>query len=265
MNQSIEDASEFEAWFEQWRVSTWRPLPSDERQECPKHWAINAKHHMSIAWQAARQSSQSEPIAYRWGNENAWLLTDEKPVSNDPSIFVQPLFLAAPQQAIPSDGQVYLSQNQADYLKVKLASTIKSWTHELVSKDKFIELQNDYIQSFVLSASPTAPIDNGREVSMDVSTGDDDIGNRIFGNVIGIQDGIILVEETARNFAAPIDNVAVKKVLDLCQPLETVEYWAKEHAREPYKTGGGKTVQLLLEYMELRRALIPTQANRTEG
>jgi hypothetical protein len=50
----------------------------------------------------ARQSSQSEPVAYRWGNENAWLLTDEKPVSNDPNIFVQPLFLAAPQQAIPS-------------------------------------------------------------------------------------------------------------------------------------------------------------------
>jgi uncharacterized NAD(P)/FAD-binding protein YdhS len=66
------------------------------------------------------------------------------------------------QQAIPSDGQVYLSQNQADYLKVKLASTIKSWTHELVSKDKFIELQNDYIQSFVLSASPTAPIERDK-------------------------------------------------------------------------------------------------------
>jgi hypothetical protein len=65
--------------------------------------------------------------------------------------------------------------------------------------------------------------------------------------------------------AAPIYNVAVKKVLDLCEPLETVEYWAREHAREPYKTGGGMTVQLILEYMELRRSLIPTQANRTEG
>lgn len=43
----------FEKWFEQWRASTWHPLPSDARQDLPEHWAMNAQHHMSIAWQAA--------------------------------------------------------------------------------------------------------------------------------------------------------------------------------------------------------------------
>lgn len=31
-------------------------------------------------------------VAWRWGNEAAWLLTDEKPVSDDPSIHVEPLY-----------------------------------------------------------------------------------------------------------------------------------------------------------------------------
>jgi hypothetical protein len=132
-----------------------------------------------IELQASRQSSQSEPVASivqeifdlciqyeRSCHNTGYLHLAEKLLvlagraNSAIKIMEQPL--AAPQQAIPSDWQVFLSQNQADYLKVKLASTIKSWTHELVSKDKFIELQNDYIQSFVLSASPTAPIERDK-------------------------------------------------------------------------------------------------------
>jgi hypothetical protein len=110
------------------------------------------------------------------------------------------------------------------------------------------------------TASPTAPIDdyealNGREVSMDVSTGDDDIGNRIFGNVIGIQDGIILVEETARNFAAPIDNgiaealeKAAKAIDDFASSGENKDDWTITRDLAFYRAA------------EVVRSLIPTQA-----
>lgn len=61
MNDADKMQEAFEAWFEQWRVSTWRPLPSDERKECPKHWATNPKMHMKIGWQAAT-AQQAERI-----------------------------------------------------------------------------------------------------------------------------------------------------------------------------------------------------------
>lgn len=48
----------FESWFEEWRLSTWKPLPSDVRKECPKHWAMNAKYYMDIAYQAATKASK---------------------------------------------------------------------------------------------------------------------------------------------------------------------------------------------------------------
>ena len=43
----------------------------------------------------------------------------------------------------------------------------------------------------------------GMKVSMDVSTGDDDAGNRIFGRVIGASADVILAEESRRNFTSP--------------------------------------------------------------
>lgn len=51
----------FEEWFEAWRRSTWRPLPSDieaGRAECPKHWNTNARRHMQISWEAARATAK---------------------------------------------------------------------------------------------------------------------------------------------------------------------------------------------------------------
>lgn len=44
----------------------------------------------------ANSLQSSEPVAWRWGNDNAWLLTDEKPVSCDASVMVQPLFTHPP-------------------------------------------------------------------------------------------------------------------------------------------------------------------------
>lgn len=48
-----------------------------------------------------------------------------------------------------SDNQVYLSQTQADYLKVKLATGVRSWNPLAVNVDEFIEIQNDHLQHFV--------------------------------------------------------------------------------------------------------------------
>ena len=59
----------FEKWFEQWRASTWKPLPSDERKNLPEHWAMSAKHHMEIAWQAAQQQNAGEIAELKADNE----------------------------------------------------------------------------------------------------------------------------------------------------------------------------------------------------
>jgi hypothetical protein len=40
----------------------------------------------------------------------------------------------------------------------------------------------------------------GKKISMDVSTGDDNAGNRIFGTVVEIQDDVLLAVEDSRNF-----------------------------------------------------------------
>ena len=45
-----------------------------------------------------------------------------------------------------------------------------------------------------------ASIGNTKKVSIDVSTSDDDSGNRIFCEVVGVQDDTILLVETGRNY-----------------------------------------------------------------
>ena len=53
------ERAEFEAWFDDWRRSTWHPLPSDiakGKAEMPTHWNENPKRHMQIAWQASRRA-----------------------------------------------------------------------------------------------------------------------------------------------------------------------------------------------------------------
>jgi hypothetical protein len=66
--------------------------------------------------------------------------------------------------------------------------------------------------------------------------------------------------------AAPIDNgKLLNELIEQAQPLETIEYWANEHAKDPYKTGGGMTVKLIREYLAIRKALIPdTQAYQAQ-
>ena len=53
------ERAEFEAWFDDWRRSTWHPLPSDiakGKAEMPVHWNENARQDMQIAWKAARRA-----------------------------------------------------------------------------------------------------------------------------------------------------------------------------------------------------------------
>jgi hypothetical protein len=74
-----------------------------------------------------------------------------------------------------------------DDLNSELAQNPLAW--------KAWQVSRDYTMSHVLVS---------KEVSMDVSTDDDDAGNRIFGTVIGVMPDrggvMILVEESHRNF-----------------------------------------------------------------
>jgi hypothetical protein len=75
------------------------------------------------------------------------------------------------------------------------------------------------------AAAPATPNLIGMEVSIDVSTGDEDGGNRIFGRVDGVQAGtdgksMILATEESRNFAAPQAQQPEAAPSDLLQLVE---------------------------------------------
>ena len=64
---------------------------------------------------------------------------------------------------------------------------------------------------------------------MDVSTGDDDAGNRIFGRVIGASADVILAEESRRNFTFPPQS----------KPLTDKQILADETLRYYFGLNGG--------------------------
>lgn len=73
---------------------------------------MSVRHLYKRAWDAAieRQRSSVEAVAWRWGKGDTWLLTDQKPVSHDGSVEIQPLFIAPQQSPIPQgepDGYSY--------------------------------------------------------------------------------------------------------------------------------------------------------------
>ena len=79
----------------------------------------------------------------------------------------------------------------------------------------------------------------GMEVSVDVSTGEDDAHHRVFGRVdsvmlesCGAQEDIILVIEESRNYAAPVDAKAIRS-----EALEEAAKWFEdeEHPLQPKK------------------------------
>lgn len=48
---------------------------------------------------------------------------------------------------------IYLTQEQADYVKTKLAAGMRIWNPMLVSREEFIKAQNDHIQAWVMTLS----------------------------------------------------------------------------------------------------------------
>jgi len=64
--------------------------------------------------------------------------------------------------------------------------------------DKSAPIHPEFVAGFDAALAQIAK--RGAQVSMDVSTGDTDAGNRIFGTIDVVQDGVILAIEDSRNF-----------------------------------------------------------------
>lgn len=95
----------------------------------------------------------------------------------------------------------------------KALSTIRSARANFQSETS---IENNPADFFKAEQEPVAWYDKikGMEVSMDVSTGEEDECHRIFGRVDGVmlqscgsQEDTILVIEDSRNFAAPVESV----------------------------------------------------------
>jgi hypothetical protein len=158
MNQSIEDASRIE--FEKTGMGKSDFVYFDKVDNVYK---ASASHHAQMAmdkqrwwegWQAARQSSQSEPVAVFRNTDDRYFV--EFPsydgLENIPD--KSPLFLAAPQQAIPSgwkfsDAEVLEWNSRND-------DKFQGKVHEARTA---IE---DARSMHMLSASPTAPIERDK-------------------------------------------------------------------------------------------------------
>jgi hypothetical protein len=147
-DQSIEDASRNNWTTKQWaeHVGAWE---NEQGQVCFGSWQALAAM-LSQFQQDARQSSQSEPVAsiiFNESEEYTILPLGREVFKLAPNV-EHGLYLAAPQQAIPSDLDALIYEhtkfnvNQADD-----AITIKG-IKSLINA--------------VLSASPTAPIESDK-------------------------------------------------------------------------------------------------------
>lgn len=76
---------------------------NDEKSKCHFH-NLQCAYPSCLCSPKSALSTKAQPevtgaVAWRWGNEAAWLLTDEKPVSDDPTIHVVPLYPPSAIQA----------------------------------------------------------------------------------------------------------------------------------------------------------------------
>jgi hypothetical protein len=125
MNQSIEDASRsvFEAWAELNGYS----IQKDKLVEA--NYVRSPTEYLWKGWQAARQSSQSnEPVGYVSNNFKENLKLGIKiDVSRTPyKHLTMPIYIAAPQQAIPSEpvGELTINKNIAS----SITEMVREWT-----------------------------------------------------------------------------------------------------------------------------------------
>jgi hypothetical protein len=138
MNQSIEDAATaFSIEFEGELVG-------------PKDWEIWLK-----AWQASRQSSQSEPVAVFRNTDDRYFVEFPNYHGLENIADKSPLFLAAPQQAIPSGWQLVPKEATTEMM-------LEAHKLNLVGVSKGTAKVFDKIYKAMLSASPTAPIERDK-------------------------------------------------------------------------------------------------------
>ena len=150
---------------------------------------------------------------------------------------VDPVSQPAPAQPVAAQGepvadQIIADANNYQFLKAHAFNTIRrgsdgpyvSWTLEIPAANE--PGDNDSLDAAIAyeakfsgwkqtyTAPPPAPVAapdltdllHGLEVSIDVSTGEDDAGNRIFARVEEVMGGdkpTIIATEESRNFAAP--------------------------------------------------------------
>jgi hypothetical protein len=180
-DQSIEDASRKE--FQQWLFSTNEGFDINDPDDYEQIINQRETSYMWEAWQAARQSSQSEPVGYfiscddadkpngvfygfRQELESAKGLAEA--LSKFPNVKISPAYLVAPQQAIPS-GYALVPYDVLARIKNlprfsflsppeggvrRFADTSGNW----IEQYEVIKLLDDYI----FSASPTAPIERDK-------------------------------------------------------------------------------------------------------
>jgi hypothetical protein len=111
--------------------------------------------------QASRQSSQSEPVAwrYRYHNEGSWQVSLNQTCEADlewlketyKELLIEPLYLAAPQQAIPSGWKLVPIEPNGDMLCA--GRELDVWN---------INPMPMKVYKAMLSASPTAPIESDK-------------------------------------------------------------------------------------------------------
>jgi hypothetical protein len=157
-DQSIEDASrrEFEVWAKkEFKKFNWMNFFIN-KGEYTEPYIEQAWR----GWQAARQSSQSEPVAYMATYKDNKRLGFSQPINVDYRYWTLHPLYAAPQQVIPSEQNM----KRAIYENLMIAIS-----HAKVAEDSFSFLTNQIEAMFNTefsirkrAASPTAPIERDK-------------------------------------------------------------------------------------------------------
>lgn len=80
---------------------------------------------------------------------------------------------------------------------------VMRWAMELGMDTLTTACRAGWLMKFAQKVVAAQPSLVGMPVSVDVSTGDHDAGNRLFGTVYAVQAGVLLVEDAKPNYAQP--------------------------------------------------------------
>jgi hypothetical protein len=165
-DQSIEDAKEnernnqaFYKWADDYALDN-EPLDNASRRyDCFQAYLAGM--------QAARQSSQSEPVAYVFYNHNemdrcVMFANDEEAINlikrdDLPQLTYEPLVIAAPQQAIPSGWNIGVLSKARNFIPDVDGNLLG-----LINGDMGYEETGIKIDMTGWTASPTAPIESDK-------------------------------------------------------------------------------------------------------